>query len=142
MELVLQPHHSILLYRSSFLAIPPVLYCYYRGHYTLVFAPVTIFLTSVNYWRHPTNSWRRLIDVMCSLILCVYQGQLAWTSEYATIYYLLVLSGLSCYPIGYHYYNKGMQLESVYLHVLLHVFMCISSLILYHGEIPAISSRR
>jgi len=135
MELILQPQHSILLYRSSYLSLLSTIYCYYRGHYTLVMVPGTVFVTSINYWRYPTNSWRRFIDIGCVIGMGLYQLNMAWTAEYRTLYYMLVLSALSCYPVGYTYYNMGMQLESVYLQVLLHILMNIANITLYHGHI-------
>lgn len=135
MEPILQKQYSIILYKSSYLSLLSTLYCYYRQHYTLVFVPGTVFLTSINYWRHPTNSWRRWIDIGCVVILGLYQIKTAWTAENRNAYYTFVLSAIGCYPVGYHYYNNGMYLESTYLQVLLHILMAVANITLYHGKI-------
>ena len=92
--------------------------------------PLSIFITSVNYWRHPENNWRRLVDqivVRGSLITHTMRGV-----GLPNFHSYLLTIGLSaaCYPLSYFYQNKYLPM-SVFLHSLIHIGANIASIILY-----------
>ena len=128
--LIFPKPHSNYLFWTSCLSLGSVIFGLYKKQYKLAMYPLSKFMTSVNYWRHPENNWRRLVDQM------VVRGSLITHTMRAVGFpnfnsYLITI-GLSgvCYPLSYFYQDKYLPM-SVFLHSLIHIGANIANIILY-----------
>lgn len=134
---VLYPEQSAFIWKASWAS----LYALKTGHYDLAIIPGGVFVTSLNYWRNPDFlSWRRHVDVSYVQLALVYQMVRAYNAEYAKLYYLTMVLGMSCYPISYHYYYKKQYWRSTYMHSCVHVISNIANVILYSGYVLPIAA--
>jgi len=65
----------------------------------------------------------------------LYQNYMAYTAEYANIYYSFTLLGIVSYLVGIHYHNKKDYWKSTYSHMMLHVLANVGNIVLYSGYI-------
>ena len=128
---ILYPKQYKLIYKVSYLSLCSCIYAIFRGYYNLCIVPGGVFLTSINYWRNPTKSWRKYIDIGYVNVSLIYKCIIAYNFTYARIYYLTVCIALSLYPISIYYYNKKKYWYSTYAHCMLHIIANISNFILY-----------
>jgi len=135
MKYVLYPEQYKIIYNVSFLSLASSMYAVYNGYYYLAMCPGGVFLTSINYWRHPDYSWRRYLDMTYVKLALIYQLYKACGSQYMVYYYSIMLIALSTYPLGIYYYNKNMYWHSTYLHCSLHIISNIANIVLYSGKI-------
>jgi len=133
---ILYPNQYKLIYNVSFISLFTCVYAIIRGHNNLCIVPGGVFLTSINYWKKPTNSWRRYIDIGYVNLALIYQCIMAYTFTYARIYYITVCIALSLYPISIYYYNKQKYWYSTYAHCMVHIIANISNFILYSSPQP------
>ena len=134
MSTILEKEYSIVIYRTSYLSLVTLSYALYRKSRMAIF-PGTVFLTSINYWRNPTNSWRRFIDINAVVLSLLYHLYVSWYAEYGTQYYIVCSVAAAFYPIGYYYHNKKDYWSSTYSHVLLHIVANLANIILYSGTV-------
>ena len=134
-SLIYQPRHSRILWRASWLFLGTAAYATYQQHYDLAIAPAGIFLTSINYWRHPTYSIRRTADIICVWIATGYTLTRTLTAQHSFICYIIYIFAFACYPISNMYLRQGNHTHSMLLHALMHVIGNISNIILYSGSI-------
>lgn len=134
MSLILEKEYSSLIYKASHISLLTFAYALYRNSKMAVF-PGVLFLTSINYWRNPTNSWRRYIDINAVTFSLIYNLYISRHAEYGTQYYITCSVAAAFYPIGYYYYNKKDYWSSTYSHILLHIFANLANIILYSGTI-------
>jgi hypothetical protein len=135
MECILYPPQYKIIYNVSFLSLGSCMYAIYNGYYCLSICPGGVFLTSINYWRHPDYSWRRYLDMTYVKLSFIYQVYKAYRSQYMVYYYLLMFIAISMYPLGIYYYKKKMYWNSTYVHCLLHIIANIANIVLYSGLI-------
>lgn len=128
---ILYPNQYKLIYKVSFISLFACIYAIIRGYYNLCIVPGGVFLTSINYWKKPKNSWRRTIDIGYVNLALIYQCIMAYSFTYARIYYITVCIALSLYPISIYYYNKKQYWLSTYAHCMVHIIANISNFILY-----------
>ena len=128
-----KPQYTILYY-SSHLAFLSFLYAVYKEKYIISLCPGIVFITSINHWRRPTNSWRRYIDITAVLTSLVYQSYIAYTAKNGNIYYILTSVASLTYPIGTYYHMKNHLWLSTYLHLMLHILANIANIYLYASE--------
>lgn len=128
--LIFPKPHSNYLFWTSCLSLGSGIFGLYKKQYKLAMYPLSIFMTSVNYWRHPENNWHRYMDQI------VVRGSLFSHTMKAVglpnFHSYLVTMGFSaiCYPLSYFYQNKYLPM-SVFLHSLLHIGANIANIILY-----------
>jgi hypothetical protein len=137
---ILCKEQSNCIWEISFLSIFSSLYAIYRGYYDLALLPGGIFLTSINYWRHPTYSWRRNVDIIYVKLALTYQLIRSYGAENSILYYILLLIGIGFYYIAKYYGNQQMFWHSTYSHCMIHVMATISNFVLYSGYIVPIDS--
>jgi hypothetical protein len=131
MECILYPEQYNLLFNLSFLALASSIYAVYHGNYDFATCSGGVFLTSINYWRRPTNSWRRYLDMSCVHLALAYQFYKAYRCQCMVQYYTIMFFALNCYPLGIYYYQKKLYWHSTYAHGGLHVIATIANLLLY-----------
>ena len=135
MECILHPEQYKMIFNVSFLSLGTSIYAIYNGYYGLSICPGGVFLTSINYWKYPDNSWRRDLDMTYVKFALIYQLYKAYGSQYMVQYYTIMFVAVSMYPLGNYYYNKKQFWLSTYLHCLLHIFSNIANVFLYSGQI-------
>lgn len=57
MTVLLPPNYSKYLYYVSYFSLLSSFYAFKRKHYDLIIVPSSVFITSINYWRHPTYGY-------------------------------------------------------------------------------------
>lgn len=128
----LLPSQSNTIYNTSFLSIGSCMYALYQGRYMLSLCPAGVFLTSINYWRNPVNSWRRKVDMSYVLLALSYQLYIAYRAQYRIHFYTTTLIAGSMYPLSLYYSSKKLYWHSTYAHCALHL---IANIFLYSGKI-------
>ena len=132
---ILNKEQAQYIYRVSYLSLCSCIYAIYRHHYNLAIVPGSVFLTSIHYWKNPTYSYRRYLDMTVVKLAVIYQHYMAYNAEYANIYYAIFCIGILSYPLGIHYYNKKYYWESTYAHMMLHIIANLGNIVLYSGYI-------
>jgi hypothetical protein len=135
---ILYPEQYNFIWKTSFLSLFSFTYAIYKGHTDLALVAGGVFLTSINYWRKPTYSWRRKIDMVYVKTALLYQLIRAYKAEYRNQYYITIFIAICFYPISYHYYYKKQYWKSTYAHSMLHLIANISNIVLYSGMIEPI----
>lgn len=130
-----QPRHSRIIWSASWLFLLTAIYAVSQRHYDLAIGPAGIFLTSVNYWRHPVHGLRRNIDIGFVWIATTYQLTRALTAEHGAWFYIGYVVAFSCYPVSNHLLQCGRHFESALLHAGLHLFSNISNIVLFSGTV-------
>jgi hypothetical protein len=132
METILYPEQYNLLWRSSWCSLVGGSYAIYTQHYSHAIPCYVVFLTSLNYWRYPTqSSWSRFLDTTCVQIALAYHILTAYSMSNAIPYYIITATGLATYQLGIELYKRDYWWGSVYAHMMVHVFGNISNMILY-----------
>ena len=73
MTTILNKEQANYIYHASYLSLCSCLYATYRNYYDFAFVTGIVFLTSINYWRNPINSYRRYIDITAVNTALFYQ---------------------------------------------------------------------
>ena len=88
-----------------------------------------LFLTSINYWRKPTLSLRRNVDIFFAIVSFMYHKYNMLNDIYKYIIPItLMWFGIIFYLTGI-FLSKNRIYLSVICHMLLHVFTNVSCLI-------------
>ena len=139
MDTIYLYNEYIKLYRISWCIILTGLYGVYNGHYTLSIAPFIVAFTSLNHWRYPIQSYRRMIDLICVKSAAIYKTYLIQDAQYITIYKSFFVCVALIYIFGYYQYNYANNRKvSLYAHLLVHILSNIGCIILYSGNITTI----
>jgi len=121
--------HSNLLFCSSFLFFVNSIISYMFEIYDYCYLLFCLFLTSINYWRKPTLSLRRNIDIFFAIFSFMYHKYSMLNDVYNyAIPIILLYSGIIFYLIGV-YISKDKMYLSVICHILLHICTNISCVI-------------
>ena len=132
MDTVLELAQYSLIYKVSHLTLFSAAYAAYRGHYTLVPLPSSIFLSSILYWYYPTYGWRRTLDMLTVKTAFAIQHALVYKYQYAVPYYVISGLGFTSYLLGY-YYRDQLWL-STYFHIGVHILCNMAVLVLYTSK--------
>lgn len=130
---ILEPKQYNILYGSSWISLFTCLFGLYNQLYMDACIPFVVFLTSINYWRHPDYSWRRYLDMAVVNSSLIYQSYYSHKSKYQGYYFFYTLIAITCYKISINYYHKNDYWKSTYFHCLLHIFANISLIYLFAG---------
>lgn len=134
-QTILEEAQYMVLYRSSYIALFAALYALYRQHYNLIVVPGAVFLTSINYWRRPTYSWRRYLDMTAVKTTMVYQIYVGYNAQFINRCLVCWSLGVIVYLLSIYYHKRGQNWLSTYLHMLLHIFANLGNVALYSGYI-------
>ena len=120
--------HSNLLFSSSFLFLISCILSFIYNIYDYCFLLFCLFFTSINYWRKPTLSLRRNIDICCAIVSFTYHKY--------TLFSNINIISIICLYIGISFYFFGIFLSrnekifmSVVSHMLFHFFTNMSCII-------------
>ena len=128
---ILPKEQYSILYKASYMALAASLYGVYRQHYHVAIVPASIFLTSINYWRHPDYSWRLQLDLAVVRTMVAYQHLMAWRMEQAIPYYVCAALMIVFYMFGHHNFNKKNYWAFTYFHFMVHLSGNIGNVVLY-----------
>ena len=128
--LILPKQYSKYLFWTSFFTLGSGLFVLHKKQYYSACYPLSIFITSANYWRHPENNWRRYLDQMV-VRLCMIIHTLKVTN-FVNFYPHLIIAffSVSCYPLSYFYQDKYLPM-TILLHALLHIGGNLANIVLY-----------
>jgi len=105
----------------------------FQRNMTLSYVQMSVFITSVNYWRKPTRGIRRNIDIMAVIIgISAHLYSSTKTNQlrmYGTS--MCICGGL--YGLSWCLYKKGYLWASTISHGLIHVSANIANVLLYRG---------
>ena len=134
-ELVMPPRYSQRILRASALALVSIASAIYNKLPTSALLATAVFITSVNYWRHPIFGLRRNVDMGCVCVALGYQIMfMAYEATAAArhAYWAATAFGCCCYLASVyagrvlHDYNA----DSI-LHISLHVCANLGNIMLY-----------
>jgi hypothetical protein len=128
--------HSNLLFSSSFLFLISSIISFIYNIYDYSFLLCCLFFTSVNYWRKPTLSLRRNIDICCVIVSCIYHNYTLFSNNINIISIIFFYIGISFYFLAIFFSKNKKILMSVISHMLLHFFTnisCIIYIIYFHA---------
>jgi len=131
--LILPKSHSNYLFCTSCLSLVSGLFGLYKKQYKFVIYPLSVFVASVNYWRHPVNNWRRRIDQTFATFSIISQTINAIGMPNYNPYLITMSSATICYPLGYYFQHKYLPM-STFCHSLIHIVANVSNFILYSGS--------
>ncbi len=126
---------ALYMFGISWLSAASAAYAISRGHYLYSLSPATVFLSSINYWRHPTIGWRRTLDIItvqCSLFFISFA---AFNATYSGRFYILIALAGSCYPLSYFFADRGEEYMATLMHSYIHIIANLALVILFSGNI-------
>ena len=127
-------NHHIFLWCSSWMSLWSSMYAIQRGYYHLSIVPGGVFLTSLNYWRDPSNDKNRKIDVSYVYISLFYQLIMARNLTTSRSYYAITSAACMCYPVSILCYKYKYYWTSTITHSLIHLFGNVANIVLYSGK--------
>lgn len=121
-KLVYDLQYCRILWTSSWLFFGTSIYTIYTQQNDLIVIPSGLFLTSINYWRHPRfNSWARTIDVYFVYISFMYQIIRCYNAQYIIHFFFGILWCQVFYRLSETCYKYKMFFLSTLFHSLLHL---------------------
>ena len=123
-----------ILWKTSWLTGLSSMYAFCKQQNTTGIILGNVFLTSVNFWKYPTLSWRRTMDIWMVRTCLLYQIHRSNTNQYGNIWMFLTSISITSYLRGCAEYRKLKYWTSTYNHMGLHVISNIANMILIAGE--------
>jgi hypothetical protein len=131
--------HTKYITYSSLLFFCPSFYAFIKKEYLLSIALFAASLASINHWRHPTYSWRRIVDHIVSKVafmICFVNGFFLYTSLIIPKI-IFFTAFLYCYYMSDKYCNCNIHVNNMdpcwwKYHVSFHFFStCTQMLIIW-----------
>ena len=134
-RLILEPHHSRLLSRISWLLIISVVVAVRNQRMDCAIAASSLMLTSINYWRNPVLGWRRNLDILVAFGGFTYQVVIvAACAPAKNLYLLSVVICLWCYLRALYCGRVlGDPATAVGWHCAIHICGNLGNCILYES---------
>ena len=136
--------NSKYLVVSSFSFTIPSIYAFYNSLYFHACLLLLTSLVSANFWRKPTYSWRRDLDLFFSkltFVLFTYDGIVnIKNNSYTFIGYPMVFIILYCYYLSNEHYKIKNSNNWVIYHSLFHYsvmceqFIVLDSIVSKHNK--------
>ena len=122
-----------LIYSICFLHPLHIILAFYYEMYLSCWMGVTLFITSLNYWKKPIkNSLARTIDTICVHLIIPYQYYLSLFTTNKLLCTGLLTVGILMYPLSNYYYKENMKLSAL-CHCGLHMFLSIGLCCMYNN---------
>jgi hypothetical protein len=144
-RLVAPLEQSNYIIYSSFLFFIPSFYAFKNDQKFISTSLLIASLASINYWRDPTYSWRRIIDHISSKILFIifFINGILLASDPIFFISEIICLGLFiyCYFMSDKYCNYNIHINDIdpcwwKYHMLFHFFaVCSQMLIIYYSII-------
>ena len=133
------PKYSNKLFYTSMLTCISVISGYYNHLFYGMLRSIMILCTSLLYWYHPIDGWRRKLDILvCNTLLgwnFFYTARFLPTVLCKLLYYYLSCLVMYCYYMARHHgrkKNPDFYKASIW-HSGIHIFGNIANLILFDG---------
>lgn len=120
------------IFRFSFLTFVPIFASLYYEKYDIMMVPLTVFITSVSYWKKPIYGWRRNIDIMAVVAGSGYQLLYFPICSHTIYCFISMIMGTGCYVLSWVVHEKNID-WSCNLHCGTHVFANLTLLLLITG---------
>lgn len=130
--MIVEQKHARQFIKISFLSMVPTCLSYYYGIYDIMVMIIIVFLTSINYWRHPIYGWRRNMDISAVVSGVFYQFYRNQDCNHKLSVYSMIGVGTCSYLSSCYYYNKRRYL-SIILHCGVHISANIALVFLITG---------
>ncbi len=140
-KLIIENKYSSILLKFSFLLgincfIGFYKYLYHNmKYYDVIITNMLLFISSINYWRHPIRGCRRNFDISMCLINLIYN---TYTVSNHPITYLHIVSiggPPISYTISWICYNLNYKNVSIFFHCLCHLTANIGLYVIYNIEL-------
>ena len=128
---VVAQEHATKIYRVSFLSLLPTYLSFCNGKYDVMWVPLTVFATSINYWRKPTYGWRRNMDIGAVLSGACFQVCRVSECQNRPVVLAFLFSGACSYGMSWVFSQQPSL--STYLHCGVHVCANIALIFLILG---------
>lgn len=128
--LIMPKSHSNFLLCTSCLSLISGLYALYKQQYNFAIFPLGVFITSINYWIHPIDNWRRYIDMLYVSFAIITQSFVAYGHPNFKLYLITIIIGALFYPISIYFKNIYLPLSTL-CHSMIHIVANIANFILY-----------
>lgn len=125
--------YNHLLYKSSHITIITVCYAVYNKKWDYVITNVSVFITSLLYWKNPTYGLTRTLDIYTVNTAFVYHTYTSIGSIYSKEYYYFTALAIVSYIISWKLYYKKYHFYSILFHLFLHVFANMGNIALCIG---------
>ena len=125
--------YNHLLYKSSHITIITVCYAVYNKKWDYVITNVSVFITSLLYWKNPTYGLTRTLDIYTVNAVFVYHTYTSIGTLYSKEYYYFTVLGIVSYIISWKLYYNKYHFYSILFHLFLHVFANMGNIALCSG---------
>jgi hypothetical protein len=141
-QLVSPLYHTKYIICSSLLFLGPSIYAFQKEQYLMTISLFVAAIMSINHWRYPTYSWRRIADHISSKILFIIffvNGLLLATDPIFVLSELICLFlFIYCFYMSDKYCNYNINIHDMdpcwwKYHVLFHLFGVCSQLIIIYS---------
>ena len=95
----------------------------------------SVFLTSINYWKHPIKGFRRNIDIMMVCLSIAYNSYYVYDCIYGHYYINMIILGIAIYIFSGFLYTKKYLGLSTLLHCNVHLLSNIANYLLFTNNI-------
>ncbi len=125
---ILEKEYSSVLLGTSFLfGLNSIYGIYQLLNNKLKFTDVLLtntllFLTSVNYWRHPTYGLRRKVDIVMALTNLFYNSYTISHHPNAWICYISIKMLILSYCFSWYYHSNNNKKIGTFYHSMVHIF--------------------
>ena len=123
-------YSNLLLYSSNLFFINSILALIYNL-YDYGFISFCIYLNSINYWRKPTFSLRRNIDITTCILSFIYHKYNLIYIKFDILSFIFLYFGIIFYIFGIFLSRYKKIYISVICHIFLHIFTSMSCIVYY-----------
>jgi hypothetical protein len=135
MTLILEKKYSKWIYYISFNLIIVSMIGFYKTYYMNALSVFSVFLTSINYWKHPIKGFRRNIDMMMVGLSITYNSFYVYDCVYGHYYIRMIILGIMIYIFSGFLYKKNYLGLSTLLHCKVHLLSNIANYLLFTNNI-------
>ena len=131
--MIVSKEEAAFLWKASWLSFVSGVFAIWHHENTrsLAIIPIGVWLTSMNYWRHPIYDWRRILDMAYVHVGLCYQSYVAYFYRENTVWYFLFVSlAMGCYLLSI-WVAKYNSWKGTYIHGCVHVLGNIANVLLY-----------
>ena len=133
MDPILPKHCSNQILYVSGLCVVSMAVAYGCGLYDCMVVVCLVFLSSINYWRHPVYGTRRNIDICIVILSCIYLCIRSFHCKYQLYYIVCLFLAIASFIVSCHFYNQSNYDFTALFHMYLHILSNVGNVILFIG---------
>ena len=135
MTLILEKKYSKWILYNSFNLLITSMIGLYNNYYMNTLSIFGVFLTSINYWRHPIKGFRRNIDMTMVSLSVIYNTYYVYDCVYGHYYISTIILGITIYMFSVWFYIKKYLVLSTLLHCKMHLLSNLANYLLFTNKI-------